>query len=138
MKISYYPVFLFILFISLNSFSQMNDTEKKKNITLLFGQWEAFKKTDLDGGDGSDITFNGLPYTVRLELIFLDRVYSYFNNGEGRIETSYTLKQDTLKISRFTYSIVEITDSELVLKEEEFLGKLIYLKKIEDNSTTKN
>jgi hypothetical protein len=115
----------------------MNETLKKKNTNLLFGQWEAFKKTDLDGGDGSDITFNGLPYTVRLELIFLDSGNSYFNNGEGRIETSYTLKEDTLKISRFTYSIVKITDSELVLKEEEFLGKLIFLKKI-DNSTTKN
>ncbi|MGB5376392.1 hypothetical protein [Muriicola sp.] len=94
------------------------------------GKWEAYKKTDLDGGNGSDVTLNGKPYTVKLELVFLDDSNAYFNNGEGKIETDYSLKDDMLKVSRFTYSIVEITDSELVLKEEKFLGKLICLKKV--------
>jgi len=106
--------------------------------SLVLGEWSAYKKTDLDGGDGSDITFNGQPYTVKLELIFLDNGKSYFNNGEGKIETSYSLKGDTLKVSRFTYSIVNVTKDELVLKEEEFLGKLIYLKRVRENPKPRN
>lgn len=98
----------------------------------VLGEWEAYKKTDLDGGDGSDVTLNGKPYTVRLELKFLDNGKAYFNNGEGKIETDYSLEDNILKVSRFTYSIVEVTDSELILKEEDFLGKLIYLKKVGD------
>lgn len=106
--------------------------KKRTDTSLLLGQWEAYKKTDLDGGDGSDVTLNGKPYTVRLELEFLDKGKSYFNNGEGKIETSYTIEKDTLQIVRFKYSIIELTDSKLVLKEEKLIGKLIYLNKLED------
>ncbi|MDF0718262.1 hypothetical protein PY092_19020 [Muricauda sp. 334s03] len=107
--------------------------QNKDETSLVLGEWSAYKKTDLDGGDGSDMTLNGQPYTVKLELLFLDNGRSYFNNGEGKIETSYSLKGDTLKISRFTYSIFNASSDELVLKEEEFLGKLIYLKRVREN-----
>ncbi len=133
MKTSYVFIFLCAIFISVNGFSQTNDELKKEvYINLLIGKWEAYKKTDLDGGDGSDVTLNGKPYTVRLELEFLDKEKSYFNNGEGKIETSYNIEGDTLQIVRFKYSIIELTDSELVLKEERLIGKLIYLNKLED------
>tara|TARA_R110001583_G_scaffold27453_4_gene98138 strand:+ start:3495 stop:3914 length:420 start_codon:yes stop_codon:yes gene_type:complete len=139
MKIKRCQIFLVVLLFSLNGLSQTKDHLKKETaINPLLGQWEAYKKTDLDGGDGSDVTFNGLPYTVKLELIFLDGDKSFFNNGEGRLETSYTLKEDTLKVSRFTYSIIKIIGSELVLKEEKLIGKLIYLKKVGDYPITKN
>ncbi len=110
----------------------MSFCQQRMGENLLLGEWEAYKKTTLEGSDGSDITLSGKPYTVKLELEFLDDGKSYFNNGEGEIETSYTLEDDTLKVSRFTYSIVEITDSELVLKEEKLMGGLIYLKKSGD------
>ncbi|MEK6153142.1 hypothetical protein WIW50_07780 [Flavobacteriaceae bacterium 3-367] len=122
-----FSVFIFTLIVLNMSFCQ-----SKINENPILGEWEAYKKTDLDGGDGSDVTFDSLPYTVKLELKFLDEGKSYFNNGEGKIETDYSLKDNILKVSRFTYSIVEINGSELVLKEEKFLGKLIYLKKAGD------
>lgn len=109
--------------------------QNEDKTSLVLGEWSAYKKTDLDGGDGSDMTLNGQPYTVKLELLFLNNGRSYFNNGEGKIETSYSLKGDTLKVSRFTYSIINATSDELVLKEEEFLGKLIYLKKVRENQS---
>ena len=133
MKTSCVFILLCSIFISVNVFSQANDAlNEEADINLLIGKWEAYKKTDLDGGDGSDVTLNSKPYTVRLELEFLDKEKSYFNNGEGKIESSYKIVGDTLQIVRFKYSIIELTDSELILKEERLLGKLIYLNKVED------
>lgn len=133
MKISCVLIFFSTIFISAKGYSQADDKlNKGAYISLLMGKWEAYKKTDLDGGDGSDVTLNGRPYSVRLELEFLDKGKSYFNNGEGKLETNYVIKGDTLKIVRFKYSIIELTDSELVLKEEELMGKLVYLHKQED------
>ena len=110
----------------------MSFCQSKTSPTELLGEWEAYKKTTLDGSDGSDVTLSGRPYTVKLEVTFLDDGNAYFNNGEGKIETNYNLEGDTLQVSRFTYSIVEITESELILKEEKLMGGIIHLKKAGD------
>ncbi|MFC4219736.1 hypothetical protein [Flagellimonas marina] len=125
---NYNNVLKTIIFLLVPLYMVFGQNEDRKKPVL--GEWSAYKKTDLDGGDGSDMTLNGQPYTIKLELLFLDNGKAYFNNGEGKIETSYSLKGDTLKVSRFTYSIVNATLDELVLKEERFLGKLIYLNRV--------
>lgn len=105
-------------------------SKKAVDTSLLLGQWKAFKKTTLEGTDGSEITLSGEPYTVKLELEFLNDNKVYFNNGEGKIEFDYILNKETLKISHFTFTINKLSEKELVLKEEKLLGGLIYLNKV--------
>ncbi|TXN36134.1 hypothetical protein FVB32_16380 [Flagellimonas hymeniacidonis] len=98
----------------------------------LLGIWEAYNKTTLDGEDGSDLTLDGEPFTIELKLIFHDDERATFENPAGKVKTTYSVKGDTLKVSYFTYSIVEVSKSQLVIKEEKLMGGLIYLKKIGD------
>ena len=35
--------------------------QNEDKITLVLGEWSAYKKTDLDGGNGSDMTLNERP-----------------------------------------------------------------------------
>lgn len=107
-------------------------SKKEVDTSLLPGEWVGFKKTTLEGTDGSETTLNGESYTVKLELDFLDDNKVYFNNGEGKIQLGYILNKETLKISHFNFTIIRLNEEELVLKQEKILGGLIYLKKVNE------
>lgn len=91
----------------------------------LQGSWKAVKKTDLDGDDGSSFTLNGKPYTVNLQLTFLEDRVNYRNSIEN-LETNYILNKDTLKIFHFVYTIKELSGDKLILQKEQLLRRLIY------------
>ncbi|MEO0505797.1 MAG: lipocalin family protein [Bacteroidota bacterium] len=123
---------LFCYFIVLNlSFCQSNDKISVKE-KLLIGKWNAYKKTTVEGADGSEYTLNGKPYSVSLELDFLDSdrvVYDLKVPGE-KTNLKYELNGDNLVINKSTtYVIHEITENHMVLKKEGVMGFMIYFDK---------
>ncbi|WP_108423723.1 hypothetical protein [Flagellimonas amoyensis] len=99
----------------------------------ILGSWTAYKETTLEGDDGSSITLSGEPFKVKLDLVFYKNSKVKRINWIEELDTLYSLKQDTLRISHFIYTIKKLTHDELVLKEERLLGNLIYLHRNSDN-----
>jgi len=111
-------------------FYVINATSQEIKLDKLLGKWSAYKVTTSEGGDGSDITLEGKPFDKQMMMNFIDSRMMYFSmNGGEEYKIEYTLKNDKIVIAHRKYTIKELTDSTLILKEEKLLGNLIYLKK---------
>jgi hypothetical protein len=123
------------LFLIALMFNLINISCQEQKIVTndLLGKWNAYKVTTLDGGDGSDITLDGKPFSKSIMMNFVDSKNMFFSiNGSEKYEIEYSLKDSVLMISHRKYTIKSLNDNLLILKEEKLAGNLIYLKK-EDN-----
>jgi len=123
-------IVLFIIVIICFSYEGLSQKYNKEDI---MGAWTAYKETTLEGDDGSSITLSGEPFKVKLDLVFYDNSKVKRINWIEELDTVYSLKKDTLRISHFIYTIKKLTLEELVLKEEKLMGNLIYLHRNSEN-----
>ncbi|MEO9511835.1 MAG: hypothetical protein ABJN84_05310 [Flavobacteriaceae bacterium] len=120
------PFFFFLIIVNL-SFCQ---SETKKD--LLLGKWDAYKMTTSDGGDGSEYTSNGKPFTITLELEFLGPNEVYYNPkvpGEN-VVIDYRLEGDRIITKYIIYVIKEISEEHMILQKDNALGLMYYFDKV--------
>lgn len=148
-KIAYPACFLFLILVNLYSLKHVNLFIMKRyrivlcSIAFFFiagvsslysqelkGNWKAYKKTDIDGGDGSDFTMDGEPYKADVVVTFLDGGKAAFVEAGVEYDVTYQMEGKVLKIGNREYGVKEATATELVLEETTMMGEaLIYLKK---------
>jgi len=108
----------------------INSQELKLDKNSLLGKWKSYKTTTLDGGDGSNVSFDGKPFDEKMTMNFIDSTNLLFSlNSDDIYNVTYDLENDKLTIVHRVYTIQKITDNKLILKEEKLFGNLIYLKK---------
>ena len=121
--------YLFMLTCILHAVS-VTSQETKFNKDDLLGKWKSYKVTTLEGGDGSDVTFDEKPFRKKIMMNFIDHKTLFFSiNGSEEYKMEYLLKDNQIIISHRKYTIVSLKDSILTLKEEKLLKNLIYMKK---------
>ncbi|WP_323028355.1 hypothetical protein [Gelidibacter japonicus] len=120
-------------FVVLCLFYIVNIHSQELNVDDLLGKWNSYKITTLEGGDGSDITFDGKPFSEKIMMNFIDSKTMLFSiNGSEEYKVEYVIKGNQMSIAHRKYTIKVLTDKEMTLKEEKLLGNLIYLKKDDD------
>ena len=105
-------VFLFLITLSSNSFSQANYGLK--------GSWESFKIELENGDDGSNITLNGQPFDGNdLIIRFINDNLAIYNENNFPQEVSYSIKNDVLQIGALKYLIEKQNSDTLIILEKD-------------------
>jgi len=110
------------LFISIKAASQTSNCS-------ICGNWKTFKKTNLTGSDGSDVTFSGKPFSTNMELL-IDKKTIRITRKPSSYEFAYSIKDSVLNYyNNKSFIIHSLKKDTLILKEYNNLGGFIYYMK---------